>query len=98
MFWTAPLPAWPVDPLRFGSLTYLATTPAALYVLSLGNWDGARFLRVLLARCAGASHPARDAADCVLYAYLSVFYLPAVADACFRQSRQAQLTPQARGA
>jgi hypothetical protein len=33
---------------RGTSLTYLATTLAALYALYLGNWDGARLLRVLV--------------------------------------------------
>jgi hypothetical protein len=32
-----------------------------------------------------------------LYALLSIFYLPAVANTWYRQSRQAQLAPQTRG-
>jgi len=42
VFQTALLPTWPVEALRFASLTYLTTTLAALYALYLGNWDGAR--------------------------------------------------------
>jgi hypothetical protein len=42
VFWTAPLPAWPVEAMRFASLTYVTTALAALYALSQGSWDGAR--------------------------------------------------------
>jgi hypothetical protein len=37
VFLTALLPTWPVETMRFAALTYLATTPAALYALFVGN-------------------------------------------------------------
>jgi hypothetical protein len=75
VFWTAPLPAWPVEAMRFASLTSVATALAALYALSQGSWDGARVSfafsfpyivllhRALGARGAGDGHLAGGAAD-----------------------------------
>jgi hypothetical protein len=95
VFWTAPLPAWPVEATRFASLTSLTTAVAALCALKLGSWDGARVSRVLLhlhrlftARRAGDGHPAEGELIMWLYVLLLILYLPAVAFAWFRQSQQ----------
>jgi hypothetical protein len=99
VFWTAPLPAWPVEATSFTSLT---TAIAALCALNLGSWDGARVSRVLLllhrhltARRAGDGHPAGVALIMWLYLLLLILYLPAVVFVWFRQSQQ---SPHARAA
>ena len=98
VFWTAPLPAWPVEATRFASLTSLTsltTAIAALCALNLGSWDSARVSRVLLhlhglftARRAGDGHPAGVELIMWLYVLLLILYLPAVVFVWFRQSQQ----------
>jgi hypothetical protein len=103
IFWTAPLPAWPVEAMRaeamrFASLTYLATAIAALYALYQGSWDGARvsfafsFPSIVFSVLAALVTAIQPGVPLImgLYVLLSILSLPAVAYAWYQQSRQAQ--------
>ena len=103
VFWTAPLPAWPVEAMRFASLTYLATAIAALYALCQGSWDGARvsfafsFPYIVFSVLAALVTAIQAGVTLItwLYVLLSILSLLAVAYAWYRQSRHVQQTRMA---
>lgn len=98
VFWTAPLPTWPVEAMRFASLTYLATAIAALYALYQGSWDGARvyfafsFPYIVFSVLAALVTAISPGVPLIMWLYvlLSILYLPAVAYVWYQQSRQAR--------
>jgi hypothetical protein len=100
-FWTAPLPAWPVEAARFSAMNYLATAIAALYALNQGKWSGAKvyfaysFPYVVLSVIAALVTAANPGVPAIMWLYvlLSAIYLPVVAYTWLRQERSGTQVP-----
>jgi hypothetical protein len=95
LFWTAPLPPWPAETMRFASLTYFATAIAALYALRRGTWEAAQvyfafsFPYIVMSVAAALWSAVDPGVPMImwLYIFLSILYLPSIAFAWRGQSR-----------
>lgn len=94
IYWTAPLPPWPTETMRFASLTYLATALAALYALWQGSWAGAKVYfafsvpYVVMSVVAAVWTAFDPGVPPIMWLYvgLSALYLPAVVVAWRQQA------------
>lgn len=96
LLWTAPLPNWAPENIRFAALNYVGTGLAALYALSQGTWASARtyfafavpyiLFSVILAVITALNLGVPPIMW--LYVLLSVIYLPVVVYVWLSQSRR----------